>query len=92
MALRYCRAFKILDDKIVVKRVFLQPGNTAARVFDTFRFPGTLVVSLIVFAEGTHVHHEYTDFGILIVFQRHKGLFGRVHAAHGRAIVMGLVP
>jgi len=83
MACRQRRALKILDDEVVVQRVFLQRGNSATGILDTLAFPGALVVTLVVFTEGAHIHHEYADIGVLVVFQCHVSLLGRVHAAHG---------
>ena len=58
---------------------------------DAVAFPDPPVIGLVVLAEGAHVHHEDADLRLRIVLERHVGLLGRVHAAHGGAVVVFLI-
>jgi len=72
-------------------RVFVQGAETAARIAHAVAVARPLKVTPIALGEGAHVHHEDVHVQLWLVLLSHDRLFGGVHAAHRRAVVVALV-
>src|SRR3972149_10629666 len=68
--------------------ILVESGDPATSVLDAVLLARPLVVGLVTLAKGTHVHHEDVDLRFGVVLACHDRLFGGVHAADGRAVVM----
>ena len=80
----------IAHQDILGTRVLLQGGDPTAGINDPL-LPAPPEIGLEALAEGPHVHHEHLALHVGDVLLGQHGLLGRVHAAHGAAIVMLLI-
>ncbi len=81
----------IAEQQIAGGGILVQPADTATGVADPVAVPGSLEVAPVALGERPHVHHEHVDVQIGLVLLGHDRFLGGVHAAHRRAVVVGLV-